>query len=137
VTLGADWVPSQRVNVGPGHVDASVITLKTRVCLELADTSAVDLWGCTGFLAGLFKAEANGYTRDFHRSEPWLAVPLESSVAGPIQDSSELVINWRLGGTLLLPVQRQSFSVEGLGTAIAPGKVQGLLWLGLEGLARW
>ncbi|HEX2878893.1 MAG TPA: hypothetical protein VHO25_05090 [Polyangiaceae bacterium] len=137
VTLGAAWMPSQRITLGPGHVEASIVTLTSRACLKLADATAVDLWGCTGFLAGLFRVKASGYTRDLHRSEPWLAVPLESSIAGPIQDSGELVINWRLGGTLLLPIQRQSYSVEGLGTALDPGKVQGLLWLGLEGLARW
>lgn len=137
VALGVDWIPSHRVNIGPGHVDASIVTLTSRACLELVDTSAVDLWACTGFFAGLFKAQASGYTRDFQRSEPWLAVPLEGSIAGPIQDVGALLINWRLGGTLLLPIQRQSFSVEGLGKAIEAGKLQGLLWLGLEGLARW
>jgi hypothetical protein len=137
VTLGADWIPTQRVNLGPGHVDAGIVTLKAKTCFELADNSAVDLWGCSGFLAGLFKAQATGYTRDLHHSEPWLAVPLESSLAGPIQDAGAWAINWRLGATLLLPIQRQSFSVEGLGPVIEPGKLQGLLWLGLEGLARW
>lgn len=135
--LGVDWIPPQRLDLGPGHVETSIVTLTSKACLKFVDVPAVDLWGCTGFLAGVFNAQATGYTRDLRRSEPWLAVPLESSVVGPIHDSGGLVINWRLGGTLLLPIQRQSFSVEGLGTAIEPGKVQGLLWLGLEGLARW
>jgi hypothetical protein len=137
VALGVDWIPPQRVVLGPGHVEASILTLTPKACLELIDTSAVDLWGCTGFFAGLFKAQATGYTRDLHRSEPWLAVPLEGSIVGPLRDAGALVINWRLGGTLLLPIQRQSFSVEGLGPAIESGKVQGLLWIGFEGLARW
>jgi hypothetical protein len=137
VALGVAWIPSHRINVGPGHVDASIVTLTSKACLELVDAPAVDLWGCTGFFAGLFKVQASGYTRDLHRSQPWLAVPIESSLTGPIHDAGGLAINWRLGGTLLLPIQRQSFSVEGLGTAIEPGRVQGLFWLGLEGLARW
>jgi hypothetical protein len=137
VTLGADWILPQRVALGPGYVEASVMTLTSRACVKVADTSAVDLWGCTGFFTGLFKARATGYTRDLRSSEPWLAVPLEGSLAGPLQESRTLVINWRLGATLLLPIQRQTFSVEGLGTAIEPGKAQGLLWLGFEGLARW
>jgi len=137
VSLGVTWILPKRVELGPGYVDASVLTLTSRACLRLVDLAQLDIWGCTGVFAGLFKASAHGYTRDLHGSEPWFAVPLEASFSGLLHQTQSLAFHWRLGGTVLGPIPRQSFSVEGLGKVVEPGKVQGLLWLGLEGFSRW
>jgi hypothetical protein len=84
----------------------------------------------------LFQAQARGYTRDLETSKAWLAVPFELSLGGQITDSNGLWLGWRLGATLLAPLRRQTFSVQGLGRAVEPSRLQGLTWLGLEAYLR-
>ncbi|HTM43436.1 MAG TPA: hypothetical protein VL137_00700 [Polyangiaceae bacterium] len=135
-SVGALWILPKRISLGPGHVDAHIVALTSRGCWAPLNQREATLRGCTGFFAGIFQAQARGYTRDLQTSKPWLAVPLELSLGGQITSSDGLWLGWRLGATLLAPLQRQTFSVQGLGRAVDPSRLQGLTWLGLEAYLR-
>lgn len=137
VSLGASWFPSRTVSFGPGEVRASGVALQPRVCGKLVDLALLDTWTCSGLLVGEITVAARGYSQDFTRSESWLAVPLDLALGGPLSDTPDLLLNWWLAGTVLTPVQRQRFSVQGLGTALQPARVQGMIGLGLEAFTRW
>ncbi len=135
-SLGALWLPRRRVELGPGYVDAELLAISSRACLRLFDL-ALDLFACTGVFGGALAAEAHGYTADYDERRPWLALPVELALAGPISESADFRAGYRLGATLLVPARRQSFSVQGLGTAIEPARVALLLWLGLDNELLW
>jgi hypothetical protein len=74
---------------------------------------ALGLDVCSGLLAGLVRAEARGYTRNETRSRAWLAVPL--GVAASTDAAAG--VGLRLQASLLVPVRRQEFRVDGVGIA--------------------
>lgn len=136
VRLGALYLPPQRTELGPGSVEVGLIAISTRACLRWLDLSTLDLYGCSGVFGGVLRGRARGYTRDFERSRPWLALPLEVFAAAPL-GSERSALSARLGATALVPARRETFSVEGLGPAVEPERVAVLLWLGLDGSLFW
>ncbi len=135
-SLGALWLPSQRSELGPGYVDTQLIAVTTRACVRLID-AALDLFACSGVFGGTLRAEAQGYTVDYSEQRPWLALPFELSLAGKLSEGDGLATGFRLGATLLVPARRQTFSVEGLGTAVEPARFAVLAWFGLDSSLLW
>lgn len=137
VGLGVAWVPRERITLGPGEVIASALMINSLGCLRVLDFSDAKLWGCTGLQAGILAARAQGYTSDSHSSKVWFAVPVEVSLSAPVSRAENVEVDARLGFTLLAPINRRSYSVQGLGMAVEPGRVQGVAWLGLAAFSHW
>jgi hypothetical protein len=137
VSLGAAWVPRERIRLGPGEIIASALMINALGCLRVLDFSDAKLWGCTGLQTGILAARAQGYTSDSRSAKVWFAVPVEVSLSAPVSRAENVEVDARLGFTLLAPINRHSYSVQGLGMAVEPGRVQGVAWLGLAAFSRW
>jgi hypothetical protein len=136
VSLGAlQLLPTTR-ELGPGSVEVELTAVTTRACLRWLDSIVVDFYACSGVFGGVLQARARGYTSDFERSRPWLALPLELFAAVPF-GAEDSALGLRAGGTLLVPARRETFAVQGLGAAVEPERVAVLLWLGFDGSLYW
>jgi hypothetical protein len=134
-SLGGLWVPSQSLEFGPGEVELEFVGASTRLCFRFVRTRAADFWSCSGMVAGVLSARATGYTENAQQARPWLALPLELSVSSSTEPDDALPFGWRAGATLLVPARRHTFSVQGLGRAVEPAPIAGLIWFGLDGAA--
>jgi hypothetical protein len=136
VSIGAFVLPPVRNELGPGRVEVGLTGVTTRACLRLLDSTALDLFSCSGLFGGILAATATGYTQDFERNRPWLALPFELFLAAPL-GAPDSALGLRTGATLLVPARRETFSVQGLGAAVEPESLAVMLWLGFDGSLRW
>jgi hypothetical protein len=67
---------------------------------------------CTGLVAALVRGEARGFTRDSSRTRPWFSVPVGLSFG-----VAPAPLGLRAGVSLLVPIRRQDFQVDGAGVA--------------------
>jgi hypothetical protein len=124
VNVGALWVPPGDVQLPPGALSTSLSAITLESCVELAHGVHVALHACSGLIAGFVRAEASGYTRNEARSRAFLSVP-----AGLGFGTEGGRVGLRLDTTLLVPVRRQNFQVDGVGIAYESPPVAGLLSL--------
>lgn len=136
VSIGTLVIPSSKNELGPGRVEVGLTAVTTRACLRLLDSTGLDLFTCSGVFGGILSASATGYTEDFERTRPWLALPFELFLTAPL-GARDSALGLRTGATLLVPARRETFSVQGLGAAVEPERVAVLLWLGFDGSLRW
>jgi hypothetical protein len=124
VNVGALFVPPGDVELPPGSLSTSLLAITLESCLELASLDRVTLHACSGLIAGFIRAEARGYTLNEARSRAWLAVP-----AGVGVGTEGGSVGLRFDATLLVPIRRQNFQVDGAGIAYRSPVVAGLLSL--------
>ena len=129
VGLAGLWMVPEGIELGPGKVTTSFVGGALETCLTAARASFVRFDSCSGFVAGRVRAEAHGYTRDFARSRPWLALPL-----GLVVRSQTAPLSWDAGLSVLAPLRRQDFEVEGVGVAYRSTPVATLLSLRAVGV---
>ena len=132
VGLGVLWNPTQSLVLDPGSVHESLLSGTARTCFALlrADSLRFDL--CSGLLAGVVTAQAEGFTVNQRRSRSWLAVPVELSLAevsGPV--------GWELSASALGTLQHHDFEVDGLGVAYRSPRVGAMLSLRAIGVLSW
>ena len=121
-TLGAFWMPTQALTLGPGQLDEQLRGGAARMCWSPWSSGALRLDLCSGIHAGIVKVTARGYTRDGEAEKPWLALPLELSLS-----TRAAPIGFEIGPTALLPLRRHDFSIDGLGVAYESWPVGALL----------
>ncbi|WP_437835359.1 hypothetical protein [Sorangium sp. So ce1153] len=128
--IGALWLVPQTLKHGPGELRETMLGGVVRACFAVAGSAALRLDVCSGIHAGQLTVAASGYTRNDVAEKPWLAVPLElslASLAGPL--------GLDVGAAGLLPLRRSDFSVDGVGVAYRSAPV-GVL-VSLRGLGVW
>ncbi|WP_437307696.1 hypothetical protein [Sorangium sp. So ce388] len=128
--IGALWLVPQTLEHGPGELRETMLGGVVRACFAVAGSAALRLDVCSGVHAGQLTVAASGYTRNDVAEKPWLAVPLElslASLAGPL--------GLDVGAAGLLPLRRSDFSVDGVGVAYRSAPV-GVL-VSLRGVGIW
>ena len=123
---GALWVPDERHPVAPGSITTELRSLSLRGCWRAWRGSFATLGGCSGFFAGVLKAEASGFTTNTDTQRPWLAVPFGLELERSHSADAGLGFDWRLTALGVVPLRRESLAVSGVGTVVEPARV-GLL----------
>ncbi len=136
--FGGLWAVPQRTTFGPGQVELELLAASSRICLRVLKLDSLTVWTCSGVLGGTLRARAEGYTSTTEQTRPWLAFPIDSYFRLPLTDANSRRANapglgLRAGAGLVIPTRHETFSVSGLGVAVAQARVAGLLWLGLDG----
>lgn len=109
-SLGVMWMPTQTLEFGPGTLHETLLSGVARTCLSAwqNDLLRVDL--CSGFYAGMLEVRAEGYTRNDDVQKAWLAIPLGLGLA-----TTPTPVSVELGGSVLIPIRRNDFSIDNLG----------------------
>jgi hypothetical protein len=129
VSAGALVAWPQTTSLGAGTVRESLLSGFARSCFATWRGGALRFDVCTGILVGAITAEAEGYTRNEHRTRAWIALPLEAALAGWAAP-----IGWELSLAGLLPLVRSDFTVDGVGTAYESPPVGAMLSLRMIGI---
>jgi hypothetical protein len=132
VGLGVLWSPTQSYTLAPGTVHESLLAGSARTCFALVQSDNLSLGLCSGLFVGVMTAQAEGFTRNDRRVRPWLAVPLELSLAqlsGPV--------GWELSGAALGSLVHHDFEVDNIGTLYRSPRVGAMLSLRAVGLWSW
>jgi hypothetical protein len=130
--LGALWSPMQSFTLEPGTVHESLLAGTARTCFALTRAHGLSLDLCSGLFVGVMTAQADGFTRNDQRVRPWLAVPLELSLAelsGPV--------GWELSGAALGSLVHHDFEVDNIGIVYRSPRVGAMLSLRAVGLWSW
>lgn len=130
--LGILWVPTQTLELDPGHVDESLLAGTARACLALLPAAGFDVSLCTGLLVGVVEAKSAGFTQNARRLRSWLSVPLELSLAG-----LSGAMGWELSAAALGSLVHHDFEVDGLGAPYHAPRVGGLVTLRGAYLMPW
>jgi hypothetical protein len=132
VGLGALWSPMQSFTLDPGAVHESLLAGTARTCFALTHSDGLSFDLCSGLFVGVMTAQADGFTRNDRRVRPWLAVPLELSLAqlsGPV--------GWELSGAALGSLVHHDFEVDNIGVVYRSPRVGAMLSLRAVGLWSW
>jgi hypothetical protein len=128
--LAGVFAPAQTHELAPGRVRETLWAGALRGCFAPWLAAHVRLDACSGLYAGSLHAEAHGFSDDAAASRLWLALPLEL-----VLSSTWLPLGWELDASLLWPLRRDDFAVQGAGTAYVSPKLAGLL--SIRGYAAW
>lgn len=129
-SLGVLWLPTQKLDFGPGQLQESWVSGVARSCYAALGGANLHLDLCSGLYVGVTRVKAKGYTRNESVSRTWLAVPLELSLA-----TSASPVGVELGASALLPLRQSDFAIDHLGTAYASWPV-GML-VSLRAVGSW
>jgi len=130
--LGVLWNPPQELSLGPGTLTESLLSGTARTCFALARSGPLRFDGCSGLFAGTIRAQARGFTRNDRRSRPWLAVPVELSLANLSGN-----VGWELSAAALGSLAREDFAIDGLGVPYSSPRIAGIVTLRVVGLLDW
>jgi hypothetical protein len=120
---GAEGVLPRSTDSGTGSVRVSLIAVHVAICGSLAPLDAkVRPALCARGAAGSLSGEGRGYQSESDARFTWFAAGGAAEVGGRL---SRLV--WGLEGGVLVPVRRQSFSVEPSGIAYESSPVAGFV----------
>jgi hypothetical protein len=129
--LGVLWIAPETHRLGPGTVEQQMLGANARLCVAPVAADPVGMDVCSGVLAGAMTGRASGYTRNDTRSRPWVAVPLELVLRSTMQS-----VNIELGVGALVPIARDDFTVDGVGTAYESSSVAGMASVRIVALVR-
>ncbi|APR83738.1 Hypothetical protein A7982_09087 [Minicystis rosea] len=135
---GAFALPGQTVDYAPGQVKLSLTTGLLRGCVAPisiggstsggGEDEAIRFAICLDTLAGAVRGAGQGYKTNKTLSLPWAEVGPSALFAQRIWGP----LSWGARAMLVIPVLKQSFFVDNLGTAFAPSPVGGALDAGLR-----
>lgn len=129
-SLGALWMPRQKLDLGPGQLRETLFAGAARTCYAPLSARELRLDLCTGVYVGMLRVEARGYTRNDSVQRAWLAIPVEFSFS-----TSSTPVGVELGASALFPLRQSDFSIDNVGTAYESWPV-GML-LSLRAVGSW
>ena len=126
---GVFALPGQTIAYAPGQVTMALTTGFLRACGTLVgDGESLRLALCVEPFGGAVRGVGQGYRVDRTLSLSWAAAGTSAGfhqrIAGPL--------SWSARASLLIPLLKQSFLVDNVGTAFTPAPVGGALDLGLR-----
>jgi hypothetical protein len=128
----AFFVVPRRTSLPPGEVRVWLLAAALELCRAAGDSRRTLVRVCAGGAAGWLAGRGFGYPASGSSGLPWYAASARVALGGAIAGR----LRWLAQGDLLVPLRRQSFSVDNLGTAWESSVVGGRLELGLE-LSLW
>ncbi|WP_437630080.1 hypothetical protein [Sorangium sp. So ce854] len=109
--LGAVWLPSQDIDVGPGVASIGLVAATARGCATIAGAlDGLRLSACAASVLGAVHGAGRGLTPSREESAPWFAVGGSALAEGPLFGSRAL--GWSARATVLVPVARARFTVD-------------------------
>jgi hypothetical protein len=127
ISLGALWIPPQRIALSPGEVDVQLFAGAFGACVFAWDRTRLGV--CGRFLAGEVFAAGSGFSVDSNATRPWFAGGLELFVDGPLFAPH---VRYRASVAALVPVHPEAFYVAGPGVAYDTPPFGGLFTLAVE-----
>ena len=125
---GLFFVAPRRSALPPGEVRVWLLAAAAELCRAVGDGRRTLLLLCAGGAAGYLAGRGFGYPTSQATGFPWFAAGARVGLSGPITGR----LRWVGQAELLVPLRRQSFSVDNLGTAWASDPAGGRLDLGVE-----
>jgi hypothetical protein len=122
------FVAPRRTALPPGEVRVWLLAAGAQLCRAVGDSRRTLLLLCAGGAAGYLAGRGFGYLAERSTGFPWFAASARAGLSGPIAGR----LRWVAQAELLVPLFRQTFSVDNLGTAWESDLVGGRLHLGLE-----
>jgi hypothetical protein len=129
-SLGALFVPTQRLELAPGSVHTWLLSASARACYAPLRSGSIRLDVCSGFALGVIKGSAHGFTRTEAHTRVFSALPIEIALA-----QLGRALGWEFGAALLVPFRRNQFAVENAGIAYDSPPVAALVTL--RGVVLW
>jgi hypothetical protein len=108
---------------GPGSVRTTLLFGSARACYVWGKSFSIG--PCAAFGVGRLRGVGIGYASVASQSLTWTAVGAGAIAEGPLWGR----VFWGLAGTLWLPTERSSFSVQNVGTAWESSRLGGALAL--------
>jgi hypothetical protein len=127
--IGVLWLPPQRFSRGPGSASVDLLALGFHACFQpetRADRTHLAL--CAHFTEGLLHGEASGFSLNKSASRPWTAPGLGAIVGGEVLSP----IEWFARAQVFVPLKRQSFVIDNVGTLHETPYFGGLAAIGLS-----
>lgn len=121
-------LPSQTIVYEGGTVNLSLTTGLLRLCATPFGDAARRVALCAEPYAGMIRGFGQGYRVDRTSSRPWAALGASALFTQRLVGPLSLGVR----GWLVIPVQKQSFLVDNVGTAFAPAPVGGALSVGIR-----
>jgi len=126
------FVAPRRTSLSPGEVRVWLLAAEAHLCRAAGGDHRTSLAVCAGGAGGYLAAQGVGYPTSRATGFPWFAASARLALGGPIAGR----LRWLAQAELLVPLRRQSFSIDALGTAWESRPVGGRLELGAE-LSLW
>lgn len=134
---GVIALPGQTIDFPPGTVDLSLTSGTLRGCVAPVSIGGSPTPGedeslrfalCVDAMAGAIHGAGQGYRPDRASTLPWAAAGASALFAQRIVGP----LSWSARVSLVIPLLRQSFFVDDVGTAFQPASVGGALDAGLR-----
>jgi hypothetical protein len=114
LALGGLLLPPGAEAFGPGEVELGLMAGTLSPCWRvLGEQEGPRLAGCAMSALGVLQARGRGYQPDREPARAWYAAGAGAVASGPLPGP----IEWGVQSTVLAPLRRQSYVVDGLGTA--------------------
>lgn len=128
--LGAAWQPARSFDLPPGEVRVGLVAALAHGCWS-APVGGLRAGGCGRVGAGVYLADASGFSRNESPREVWVGAGasglLGGALAGPV--GWELQLGW------MASPRRRSFVIDGAGVAFDPSSLGGV-WASLQATVR-
>jgi hypothetical protein len=129
LAAGGFWLPVETIAFAPGTVQVDLAGGFLRGCgLVLGRPSAAHGSLCLHPAMGAIRGQGSGYATNGRSTQPWIALGADLEGAGPLWGS----LGWVTRAGVLVPLERQGFSVTAVGTAFDPSAVGGVVEGGLR-----
>jgi hypothetical protein len=121
------FVAPRRTALPPGEVRVWLLAAEAQLCRAAGGRSTL-LLVCAGGAAGWLAGRGFGYQPERSTGMPWIAASARVGLGGPLGGR----LRWLWQAELLVPLRRQTFSVDNRGVAWESRPVGGRLDLGVE-----
>jgi hypothetical protein len=122
------YVVPRGTSLPPGEVRVWLVAAEAEVCRAIGDVGGTLLLVCAGGAAGWLTGRGVGYPTERAAGFPWLAGSARIGLGGALVGR----VRWTLQAELLVPIRRQTFSIDNLGPAWESRPVGGRVDLGAE-----
>jgi hypothetical protein len=129
--VGAFWTPTQHIEFEPGIVDIQLLGGQARACRFLwhDGTQSPRFAVCAEGLLGQLRGHGRNFETNYPKYRPWTALGPSAWLGSRLNAP----LGWAVRGLVLFPLQRDAYTVAGIGEAYRMPAVS----LGLEVLLRW
>jgi len=118
--IGGHWAPSQDVDYEGGTIHVRWLAGHARACAwPVGDRDTVELGACFEASVAQLRGQGEGFDTDREQRRPWYALGGSVRAGGALWGP----LSWGLLAGALAPLQRETFSVDGLGEGYATDRV--------------